>query len=375
MTQIHGGHREQRHPGASRGDRQLPLRTGPHARGCGTRASRELVGREVEILANSPPAHVALGIRRVVEALRRAGGFEVQPKQAWTNVADFAARGLDAVNLGPGATRYAHAVDERVEIGELERTYAALQRFLAGTRLIVAVRALPRARRAGAVPVRAARRLEGRRSRARHRADRLRHGRPARGDAAVHPRGAAGVGRRGFVLPARDRACPSCARRSPAGSAARFGVDVDRGDRDRADARLEGGDLLVRADRARREAARRDARARLSRLRARRAVCRRLGRDRAAVGVERLAARPRRASTRGTRSRSSGSATRTTRPAPSRRSRSTRSSPRVRASTASCSAPTRRTRSCGSTSRRSPRCRSPTGRTSSSSTRSRSARR
>ncbi len=56
----------------------------------------------------------------------------MQPKQAWTNVADFAARGLDAINLGPGGTRYAHAVDERVEISELERTYAALQRFLLG---------------------------------------------------------------------------------------------------------------------------------------------------------------------------------------------------------------------------------------------------
>jgi acetylornithine deacetylase/succinyl-diaminopimelate desuccinylase-like protein len=47
-------------------------------------------------------------------------------------VADFAARGLDAVNLGPGGTRYAHAADERVEIAELERTFTALQRFLAG---------------------------------------------------------------------------------------------------------------------------------------------------------------------------------------------------------------------------------------------------
>jgi succinyl-diaminopimelate desuccinylase len=93
---------------------------------------RALVGLDVEILANSPPAHVALG-SPAVEALRAAGGFEVQPKQAWTNVADFAARGLDAVNLGPGGTRYAHAVDERVEISELERTYAALQRYLSGT--------------------------------------------------------------------------------------------------------------------------------------------------------------------------------------------------------------------------------------------------
>ncbi|MDX6465286.1 MAG: succinyl-diaminopimelate desuccinylase [Gaiellaceae bacterium] len=91
----------------------------------------ELLGADVEILANSPPAHVALR-SPLVERLRAVGGFEVQPKQAWTNVADFAARGLDAINLGPGATRYAHAVDERVQISELERTYDALQRFLAG---------------------------------------------------------------------------------------------------------------------------------------------------------------------------------------------------------------------------------------------------
>jgi succinyl-diaminopimelate desuccinylase len=92
---------------------------------------RELVGSAVEILANSPPAHVA-SRSPLVERLRAVGGFEVQPKQAWTNVADFAARGLDAINLGPGGTRYAHAVDERVQISELERTYDALQRFLAG---------------------------------------------------------------------------------------------------------------------------------------------------------------------------------------------------------------------------------------------------
>ena len=93
---------------------------------------RELVGRDIEILSHSPPAHVA-SRSPAVEKLRAAGGFEVQPKQAWTNVADFAARGLDAVNLGPGGTRYAHAVDERVEIAELERTFAALQRFLLDT--------------------------------------------------------------------------------------------------------------------------------------------------------------------------------------------------------------------------------------------------
>ena len=53
----------------------------------------------------------------------------LEPKQAWTPVAEFAGQGLDAVNLGPGATRYAHRRDERVEIGELERTLGTLRRF------------------------------------------------------------------------------------------------------------------------------------------------------------------------------------------------------------------------------------------------------
>ena len=44
-------------------------------------------------------------------------------------MAQFAEAGLDAVNLGPGATRYAHKADEQVEIGELVRTYEALRRF------------------------------------------------------------------------------------------------------------------------------------------------------------------------------------------------------------------------------------------------------
>jgi succinyl-diaminopimelate desuccinylase len=84
-----------------------------------------------EIASHSPPAHVAAQ-SQLVQKLRAAGPFELEPKQAWTNVADFAARGLDAVNLGPGGTRYAHAADERVEIAELERTFVALQRFLLG---------------------------------------------------------------------------------------------------------------------------------------------------------------------------------------------------------------------------------------------------
>lgn len=90
---------------------------------------RELVDGEVEITSNSPPARVATD-SELVERLRRAGDLAVEPKQAWTPVAEFAAQGLDAINLGPGATRYAHRRDERVPIAELERTFETLRRFL-----------------------------------------------------------------------------------------------------------------------------------------------------------------------------------------------------------------------------------------------------
>ena len=59
-----------------------------------------------------------------------AGGIVIQPKQAWTNVADFTARGLDAVNFGPGQTALAHHADERVAVASLVRAYDVLRRFL-----------------------------------------------------------------------------------------------------------------------------------------------------------------------------------------------------------------------------------------------------
>jgi succinyl-diaminopimelate desuccinylase len=130
VTQIHGGVAANVIP--ARVECTLNFRYAPDRTPAGAEARvRELVAHDVEITQNSPAAHVA---RRdgIVEALRRVGDFEVQPKQAWTNVADFAARGLDAVNFGPGATRYAHAVDEQIEIAALARCFDALQRFLLG---------------------------------------------------------------------------------------------------------------------------------------------------------------------------------------------------------------------------------------------------
>ena len=89
----------------------------------------ELVGFDVEVTSNSPPAAVATG-SALVRRLREAGALAVEPKQAWTPVAEFAEQGLDAVNFGPGATRYAHRRDERVAIAELERTLDVFRRFV-----------------------------------------------------------------------------------------------------------------------------------------------------------------------------------------------------------------------------------------------------
>ena len=86
---------------------------------------------ELDVLSDSQPARVALD-NPLVERLRDEGGLAVEPKQAWTPVAQFDERGLDAINLGPGATRYAHRADEQVEAAELARTYEALRRLAAG---------------------------------------------------------------------------------------------------------------------------------------------------------------------------------------------------------------------------------------------------
>lgn len=86
---------------------------------------------DVEVLGNSPPGAVVVDAP-LVDALRAAAETTVEPKQAWTNVADFTSRGIPAVNFGPGGTRFAHARDELVEIEALERAYVALRRVALG---------------------------------------------------------------------------------------------------------------------------------------------------------------------------------------------------------------------------------------------------
>jgi succinyl-diaminopimelate desuccinylase len=82
-------------------------------------------GGEFELLDVAGAADVATD-NPIVQRLIGIGGLAVEPKQAWTPVAEFADAGIPAVNFGPGATRYAHTRDEQVEIAALERVFGAL---------------------------------------------------------------------------------------------------------------------------------------------------------------------------------------------------------------------------------------------------------
>jgi len=87
------------------------------------------VGATLDVVGHSPAGSVVAD-GPLVEALLAAGAGRVEPKQAWTNVADFTAHGIPAVNFGPGHTRYAHRQDELVEISALVHAYETLERLV-----------------------------------------------------------------------------------------------------------------------------------------------------------------------------------------------------------------------------------------------------
>jgi succinyl-diaminopimelate desuccinylase len=128
LTSISGGRADNVVPDLV--EATLNYRYAPHrSRADAETRLRELAGDEVEIVSHSPAASVAIS-NPLVRRLQEIGGFAVTPKQAWTPVAQFAERGLDAVNFGPGATRFAHAPDEQVEVAALERSLDALRALL-----------------------------------------------------------------------------------------------------------------------------------------------------------------------------------------------------------------------------------------------------
>ncbi len=85
----------------------------------------------LEVVGNAAAGRVVTS-SPLVRMLREAGDLDIEPKQAWTNVADFTASGIDAINFGPGHTEYAHRADELVRVPALVHAYETLWAFLTG---------------------------------------------------------------------------------------------------------------------------------------------------------------------------------------------------------------------------------------------------
>lgn len=84
---------------------------------------------QIEITDLSPPA-MPNAEHPLVLALIAAGVKGVEPKQAWTDVARFAQKGIRAVNFGPGENAQAHQKDESTSLALVHEGFAIVKRWL-----------------------------------------------------------------------------------------------------------------------------------------------------------------------------------------------------------------------------------------------------
>jgi succinyl-diaminopimelate desuccinylase len=90
----------------------------------------ELVAGRAEVaFTDLAPSGRVCADNPMLAALRRATGRPAESKQAWTDVARFAQRGIDAVNYGPGETAQAHQANESAPLAALTDAFRALADF------------------------------------------------------------------------------------------------------------------------------------------------------------------------------------------------------------------------------------------------------
>ena len=90
-----------------------------------------LDGLDVRIEQTDAAAGALPGLSHpAASALVAAAGGRVRAKFGWTDVARFAARGIPAVNYGPGDPSLAHRADERVPVDQITAAVELLRGYL-----------------------------------------------------------------------------------------------------------------------------------------------------------------------------------------------------------------------------------------------------
>jgi succinyl-diaminopimelate desuccinylase len=89
-----------------------------------------VAGRAKVEFVDLSPAAPPCSDHPLVEKLKRSGVRSVEPKQAWTDVARFAAIGVPAVNFGPGENKQAHQKNESTDLDLVRDGWAILARWL-----------------------------------------------------------------------------------------------------------------------------------------------------------------------------------------------------------------------------------------------------
>lgn len=88
---------------------------------------------DFEVTDSAPgalPGLTAPAAQRLVTAVRAHGPAGVRAKYGWTDVSRFAARGIPAVNFGPGDPNLAHKRDEHVPLAQITAVTAMLRAYL-----------------------------------------------------------------------------------------------------------------------------------------------------------------------------------------------------------------------------------------------------
>jgi len=89
-----------------------------------------VAGRAKIEFVDLSPAAPPRAAHPLVEKLIASGVRDVQPKQAWTDVARFAAIGVPAVNFGPGENAQAHQKNESTDLDLVHEGWVILARWL-----------------------------------------------------------------------------------------------------------------------------------------------------------------------------------------------------------------------------------------------------